>query len=58
MSIKKSAVILSGGKNSRMGYETKAFLKLNDRKFIDLIIESLKDYDYIIVSFNKLEDYK
>ena len=40
MSIKKSAVILSGGKNSRMGYETKAFLKLNDRKFIDLIIET------------------
>lgn len=58
MSIKKSAVILSGGKNSRMGYETKAFLKLNDRKFIDLIIESLKDYDNIIVSCNKLEDYK
>ena len=58
MSIKKSAVILSGGKNSRMGYETKAFLKLNDRKFIDLIIESLKDYDDIIVSCNKLEDYK
>ena len=58
MEIKKSAVILSGGKNSRMGYETKAFLKLKDKKFIDIIMEALKDYDDIIVSCNNLEDYE
>lgn len=57
MKIKQSAVILSGGKNSRMGYKTKAFLTLNDKKFIDIIIEALKDYDDIIVSCNNLEDY-
>ncbi len=58
MNIKKSAVILSGGKNSRMGYETKAFLKLNDKKFIDIIMEALKDYEDIIVSCNNLKDYE
>ena len=58
MNIKKSAVILSGGKNSRMGYETKAFLKLNNKKFIDIIMEVLKDYDDVIVSCNKLQDYE
>lgn len=58
MNIKKSAVILSGGKNSRMGYETKAFLKLNNKKFIDIIMEALKDYDDVIVSCNKLQDYE
>ncbi|MDO4535102.1 MAG: molybdenum cofactor guanylyltransferase [Clostridium perfringens] len=58
MEIEKSAVILSGGKNSRMGYETKAFLKLKDKKFIDIIIEALKDYSDIIVSCNNLEDYE
>ncbi len=58
MEIGKSAVILSGGKNSRMGYKTKAFLKLNDKKFIDIIMEALKDYNDIIVSCNNLDDYK
>lgn len=57
MKIEQSAVILSGGKNSRMGYETKAFLKLKNKKFIDIIIDALKDYDDIIVSCNNLEDY-
>jgi molybdopterin-guanine dinucleotide biosynthesis protein A len=58
MKIKKSAVILSGGKNSRMEYKTKAFLKFQHKTFIEIILESLREYEEIIISCNDLKLYK
>ncbi|MBV1924786.1 MAG: molybdenum cofactor guanylyltransferase [Flavobacteriaceae bacterium] len=48
-----TGIILAGGKSSRMGTD-KGFLKLNDRLFIEHIIEVLKPYvsELIIVSNN------
>ena len=44
------SVILTGGKSSRMGYENKSFLKIKDKYFIEILIESLqgKSNDIII----------
>ncbi|MGL4740308.1 MAG: molybdenum cofactor guanylyltransferase [Sarcina sp.] len=47
-----TAVILSGGKNSRMAYKTKAFLSLDNKRFIDKILESLVGFEEIIISCN------
>ena len=58
MKIKKSAIILSGGKNSRMNYNTKAFLTLKDKRFIDIIVEQLSDYDEILISCNNHDEYE
>lgn len=56
--IKKSAAILAGGKSSRMNYENKAFLKYENKYFIERIIEALVDYDEIIIIANNPEEYK
>ena len=46
-----SALILAGGKGSRMGYQEKALIEINGRPLIDLVIESLKKVvDNIIIS--------
>ncbi|WP_373600319.1 molybdenum cofactor guanylyltransferase [Paraclostridium bifermentans] len=58
MKIKKSVIILSGGKNSRMNYKTKAFLTFNNKRFIDIIIDQLSDYDEIIISCNNDNEYE
>lgn len=58
MNIKTSAVILSGGKNSRMNYNTKAFLSLNNERFIERIIRSLNSIDDIIISCNNPSLYQ
>ena len=47
MKVKTSAVILSGGKNSRMNYNTKAFLSLDNERFIEKIIKRLNLIDDI-----------
>lgn len=54
----KTAVILSGGKNSRMNYNTKAFLKFGEKTFIEKILEELNDFDEKIISCNNFEEYK
>ena len=56
------SVILTGGKSSRMGYENKSFLKIKDKSFIEILIESLKEKsDEIIINANrdisKYEDF-
>ncbi|MGL5822291.1 MAG: molybdenum cofactor guanylyltransferase [Sarcina sp.] len=53
-----TAVILSGGKNSRMDYKTKAFLKLHNKRFIDKILDSLIDFEEIIISCNDFNLYE
>ena len=58
MKVKTSAVILSGGKNSRMNYNTKAFLSLDNERFIERIIKRLNLIDDIIISCNNLSLYQ
>lgn len=57
MGIDKSAIILAGGKGSRLGYVDKAFLKYNGRFFIDILIEKLTDFKEVIVVTNSPEKY-
>lgn len=52
-----SAIILAGGKSSRMGFD-KQFLKLDKRRLMDSIIKKLeKEFDEIIIVTNKPEHY-
>ena len=47
------SVILTGGKSSRMGYENKSFLKIKDKSFIEILIESLQEKsNEIIINAN------
>ena len=48
------SVILTGGKSSRMGYENKSFLKFNNKNFIEILTNSLKEKsDEIIINANR-----
>lgn len=49
MSIKRTAIILCGGKSSK-GYKNKAFLRIEEKKFLDIIIEKISNFDEIIIS--------
>jgi molybdenum cofactor guanylyltransferase len=56
--MKAAAIILSGGKSSRMG-TNKALLKLNEKTTIERMVDILKIYfDDIILVTNDLEDYQ
>ncbi|SHK19330.1 molybdenum cofactor guanylyltransferase [Tepidibacter formicigenes] len=53
----KSAVILAGGKSTRMEFD-KQFLKINKRRLMDNIINKLKqEFEEIIIVTNKPEYY-
>lgn len=56
--IKKTAIILSGGKNSRMNYKAKAFLKFNGDTFINRTLLAVADYEEKIISCNDFKAYK
>ena len=49
MLIKKTAIILCGGKSSK-GYKNKAFLRIGEKNFLDIIIEKISNFDEIIIS--------
>ena len=52
-----TAVILAGGKSTRMGFD-KQFLEIDERRLIDNLRKKLsKDFDEIIVVTNKSEYY-
>lgn len=52
-----TAIILAGGKSSRMGFD-KQFLKIDKRRLMDSIISKLeKEFDEIIIVTNKPEHY-
>jgi molybdopterin-guanine dinucleotide biosynthesis protein A len=54
-----TAVILSGGKNSRMGGHNKAFLTLGGERFMDLILDTLSPlFNEIIISTREPELYR
>ena len=53
-----TALILAGGKSSRMGFD-KQFLEINEKRLIDIIIKKLEEeFDEIIIVTNKPEKYK
>ncbi|MBW6411548.1 molybdenum cofactor guanylyltransferase [Clostridium weizhouense] len=54
----KTAVILAGGKSSRMGFD-KQFLKINEKRLINILIDNLKkEFEEIIIVTNKKDEYK
>lgn len=56
--MKAGAIILSGGKSSRMG-TNKALLKINEKTSIERIVDSLKvHFDDIILVTNDIESYR
>ncbi|GKU24850.1 molybdenum cofactor guanylyltransferase [Clostridium folliculivorans] len=58
LNIFKTAVILAGGKSSRMGFD-KQFLEFEDKQIIDVIAEKLYTcFEEIIVISNKPEFYR
>lgn len=59
-SIKKfgTAIILAGGKSSRMGFD-KQFLKINEKRLMNIVINKLEEeFNEIIIVTNKPEEYK
>lgn len=52
-----TAIILAGGKSSRMGFD-KQFLKIDQRRLMDSLVNKLKtEFDEIIIVTNKPEYY-
>ena len=52
-----TAIILAGGKSSRMGFD-KQFLKLDHRRLMDSMIHKLsKEFEEIIIVTNKPDQY-
>lgn len=47
------ALILMGGKNSRMGGDVKGLLKINNITFLEKIISNLEDFSNVYLSVNK-----
>ena len=53
-----TAIILAGGKSSRMGFD-KQFLQIGKKRMMDLVIEKLEEeFDQIIVVSNKPDQYE
>ena len=52
------ALVLAGGKSSRMNGNNKAFLKYKSSTFIESIISELKDFNKIYISVDNKEKYK
>lgn len=57
VSMEICALILAGGKNSRMNGKNKAFLKYNNKTFIENILETLKDFNKIYISVDDIKKY-
>lgn len=56
--IESTAIILAGGKNSRMGYQNKSFLRLGESYFIEIALEKVKNFNEIIIVTNKPYEYR
>ena len=53
MKLFDTAIVIAGGKNTRMGFD-KAFMKIGNTSCIELIVEKLKKhFNEIVVVFNK-----
>jgi len=49
----KTAIILAGGKNSRMNYKNKSFLHVKGKSFIETILNEVSSYREKIIVSNK-----
>ncbi|WP_432402938.1 molybdenum cofactor guanylyltransferase [Wukongibacter sp. M2B1] len=49
----KTAIILAGGKNSRMNYKNKSFLNVKGKSFIEAILDEVSSYREKIIVSNK-----
>lgn len=58
MNIEASVIILSGGKNSRMNYKNKAFLLIDNERFIEKIIKRVGKFKEIVISCDECDKYK
>ncbi|MDD3706441.1 MAG: NTP transferase domain-containing protein, partial [Clostridiaceae bacterium] len=57
MAYMETAIILAGGKSSRMGFD-KQFLKLRDKYVVEMIAEKLKRvFNEIVLVTGKPEEY-
>lgn len=56
--IESSAIVLAGGRNSRMGYQNKSFLKLGESNFIEIVLEKVKEFNDIIIVTNAPDEYE
>ena len=56
--MKHSAIILAGGKSSRMNYVDKAFLDVYGMPMIKHVLNKFDGIDDIVIVTNKPEDYK
>lgn len=53
----KTAVVLAGGKSSRMGFD-KQFIKINEKMLLETIIDKLKkEFEDVIIVTNRPEQY-
>lgn len=52
------ALVLAGGKSSRMNGNNKAFLKYKNNTFIENIISELGEFNKIYISVDNIEKYK
>lgn len=53
-----TAIILAGGKSSRMGFD-KQFMKIQDKLILDILYETLKkEFEDVLVVTNKIYKYK
>lgn len=53
----ETAIILAGGKSSRMGFD-KQFLKFKDKYIVELLLERLRDmFKEIVIVTNKPDEY-
>ncbi|HKL11768.1 MAG TPA: molybdenum cofactor guanylyltransferase, partial [Clostridia bacterium] len=55
--INSTAIILAGGKSSRMNYENKALLEYNGKTFLDIAIEKVIRFDEILIITSKFNKY-
>jgi len=55
--MKLSVAILAGGKSTRMG-QNKALLEINNKRFIERIIDSVSDYEEVLISAARKGDYE
>ncbi len=55
--MKITAAILAGGKSKRMNYNNKAFLELNGRTFLEIMLSKISDFDEKIIIANDTDLY-
>ncbi|MGI6257450.1 MAG: molybdenum cofactor guanylyltransferase [Anaerovoracaceae bacterium] len=56
--MKHSAIILSGGKNTRMDHKNKAFLPMGEDTLLGATLKKFSIFDEVLIATNKPEEYR